>query len=366
MVTNKIRAMPSKVILLATLSIQTVYRIAAFAIYILRSFWFRLLTISIDRGIICLITGSLWIPALHAQFEVNPDQSLAEAQQWLAEGKYQKAYQVFQHYAQERQNHLAQFTLGLFHQQGWGVIAHDMKKACDWYEKAAKGGVPTANHYLAQCFERGIHQPIDYSAAIHWYQEAANLGHLISLCALAELTMQGKGVVKDPHKALKYCQQAASAGSISAQLQMGQFYLQGDEAIRDPHKAAVWYGYAAEKGALEAYYHLGFINQHFFKNHNLALSWFETAASRGYSPAYFPAARLYFNAPLSEETGMPTADNLAKSYLWLSATRQQSKNENELHDTATMLEKVERIMPVSWKKELDKKVSQHLKKFHSQ
>jgi len=302
-----------------------------------------------------------WAPAGYAQ--QNTDNALAEAQQWLAEGEYHKAYNAFRFYAQKEQNHLAQFTLALFYQQGWGV-EKDEAIACQWHEKAAKGNIPAANHFFAQCLQDGIHQSIDYAAAIHWYQQAANLGHTISLCAIADLYMQGNGVEKNPQKALAYCQQAASAGSLPAQLKMGQYYLNGEESIRDPYQAAVWFGYAAEKYSLEAYYHLGVINLHAFNEPGQALYWFEMAASQGYLPAYYQTARLYFNAPLSGETGMPTAENLAKSYLWLSAAKQQSKQASELKDSMDMLKKVEQVMPESWKDDLDEKVSQHLLEFH--
>lgn len=299
--------------------------------------------------------------AVHAQ--QNTDNVLAEAQQWLAEGEYHKAYNAFRFYAEKKQNHLAQFTLALFYQQGWDVEQNEAV-ACQWYEKAAKGDIPAANHFFAQCLQDGIHQSTDYAAAIHWYQQAANLGHTISLCAIADLYMQGSGVVKDPQKALAYCQQAASAGSLPAQLKMGRFYLSGEESIRDPYLAAVWYGYAAEKNSLEAYYQLGVINLNVLNDRSQALYWFEMAASQGYLPAYYQTARLYFNAPLSEETGMPAAENLAKSYLWLSAAKQQSKQDDERQGTLSMLEKVEQVIPESWKDDLDEKVSQHLSEFH--
>ena len=303
----------------------------------------------------------LWIPGLYAQ--QNTENELSEAQQWLAEGKYHKAYQAFQFFAQEKHNYLAKFTLALFYQYGWGVKQNEII-ACQWHKEAATGGIPAANHFYAHCLQEGIHQSADFEAAIHWYQQAANLGHTISLCAIADLIMQGRGIEKNPQKALTYCQRAASAGSIPAQLKMGEFYLNGEEAIRDPQQAAVWFGYAAEKNSLEAYYHLGIINLNDFNDQTLALYWLEMAASQGYLPAYYQTARLYFNAPLSEETGMPVAENLAKSYLWLSATKQQSKNEAELQNAANMLKKIELVMPESWKEDLDQKISQHFLNFH--
>ena len=307
--------------------------------------------------------GLAWIPVLFAQQPIDTRLELAEAQRWLTEGKYQKAYDAFHLLAETHQNPLAQFSLGLFHQKGWGM-ADDQKTACHWFEKAAEGDIPTASHFYAACLQNGTHQPVDYAAAIQWYQKAADLGHIISLCSIAELTMQGKGVPKDPQGALKLCQQAAAAGSIPAQLKMGQFFLQGDKTIHDLHQATVWFNYAAEKGSLEAFHQLGIINLNYLNNHQHALHWFESAASQGFVPAYFPTAQLYFNAPLSEETQMPTADNLAKAYLWLSATHQLSTSKNELRDTTKMLGIVEQIMPASWKNDLDQKISQHLSAFH--
>ena len=305
----------------------------------------------ISKLLVLILTGLVWIPVLCAQHLIDTREELAEAQQLLTEGKYQKAYKAFHLLAETQQNPLAQFSLGLFHQHGWGITI-DQKAACHWFEKAANGGIPTASHFYAECLQNGTHQPVDYTAAMQWYQQAADQGHIISLCSMAELTMQGQGVSKDPLSALKLCQQAASAGSIPALLKMGYFYLQGDETIQDPHQATIWFNYAAEKGSLEAFQQLGIINLNYLNDRIRALYWFETASSQGFLPAYYPTARLYFNAPVSEKTQLPTADNLAKAYLWLSATRQLSKNTQELNETIKMLEKVEQIMPASWKENL--------------
>jgi len=314
------------------------------------------------RTIIMMMMGLLWAVASGAQQPEHQDK-LTLAQQWLAEGKYPQAFEVFQSYAQEKQHPLAQFTLALFYQLGWGREKDEIQ-ACQWHGKAAEKGVPAASHFFAECLQNGTHQPVDYSAAMHWYQEAASLGHTISLCALAELKMQGGGLEKNPQQALESCESVAAAGSVPAQLKMGQFYLEGDQSIRDSQKAATWFGYAAEKGALEANYYLGLINRDIYDDTARALHWFESAASQGYAPAYYPTARLYFAAPVSEATGMPKAENLAKSYLWLLATQQQSQQEHDLQASAQMLEQVLRIMPASWKADLDQKVAQHLQKYH--
>lgn len=314
--------------------------------------------------VIAALTG--FLPSATAQSEQSQADTptpLSEAQQWLAEGDYPKAYAAFLFHARTQQNPLAQFTLGLFHQHGWGM-AIDGAQACQWYEKAAENGVPAAGHFLGECHRDGRHQPADYAEALRWFQKAAELGHVVSLCSMAELIMQGKGAPKDPQNALNLCRQAASAGSVNAQLQLGQLYLHGDASIRSPLQAVKWFSHAAEKESLEAYYYLGKIHEDELNDSATALNWYEMAASRGHLPAYLPTARLYFNAPAADQTQMPTAENLAKAYLWLSATRQLSKDNHEIHALENMLEKVEQVMPASWKKDLDQKVIQHINALH--
>ncbi len=315
------------------------------------------------KFLICVtsVTILFWLPTISAQQETKNE--LAEAQQWLTVGEYQKAYEAFTFHAQEKQNPLAQYSLALFYQKGWHVKA-DAVVACQWYEKAANGGIPEAAHFFGQCLQDGIHQVKDYQAAMHWYQQAVQLGHVISSCSIAELYMQGHGVEKDPQKALADCEQVASAGSVPAQLKMGRFYLEGAKEIRNIQYAAAWFGYAAEGGSLEAIYQLGTINLKALYDPVRALYWFEMAANRGYLPAYYQTALLYFHAPLSEKTGMPTTENLAKSYLWLSVTQQQSTNKGEQRDAEWKLIEVERVMPESWKADLDQQVLQHIAEFH--
>lgn len=310
----------------------------------------------------CIILGWWWAAALSAQQPLHQDE-LALAQQWLAEGRYTQAFEVFQSYAQEKQHPLAQFTLALFYQLGWGREI-DETQACQWHGKAAEKGVPAASHFFAECLHHGIHQPADYPAAMHWYQQAANLGHAISLCAIAELVIQGKSPETNRQKALQACEDVAAAGSIPAQLQLGRFYLMDDPSLHDPQKAATWYGYAAEKGISEASYHLGVIHRDIFDDSTRALYWFETAASQGYIPAYYPTANLYFMAPVSDNTGMPRTENLAKAYLWLLATERQSAQADELQAVGQMLGALRQIMPASWEAALDQKVAQHLQTYH--
>jgi TPR repeat protein len=287
---------------------------------------------------------------------------LREAQQALKEGKYDTAFAAYRVAAEEKNNPLAQFTLALFYQNGWGRKA-DPVAACQWQEKAAHGAIPAACHYYAECLEKGVHRPADPAAAAAWYEKAVELGHSGSLCSLARLYMTGQGVPKDPAKGLLLCRKATENGLLPAEIQMGRFYLEGPAEIRDPVRAYQWFSAAAQQNAAEAQYYLGVLERDGLdrpKAPEKALFWFESAAAQGYLPAYYPTAELYFTAPVDPETKKLSAENLAKAYLWLSATVQRSENSQEKKNAAEMLSIVRRTMPASWGTALDEKVAQHL------
>lgn len=309
--------------------------------------------------VLSLFVGSMVSISAHARDDVS---ELAQAQQTLADGKYDDAYPQYLRIAKEKDNPLAQFTVAMFHQLGWGEIQEDRSIACRWHEKAAAGSIPVSSHFLAECFEQGIGRPTDLAQAAHWYKKAAELGHHMSLCSLADLYMSGTGVDKAPKKALDLCLQAVEKGAIPAEVKVGRYLIEGDESIRDPEAAYTWFLRAADK-SVEAQYYLGMMYRDGIgqsKGLEKALTWFELAASQGYVPAYFPTAELYFNVAPDYAAQRPTADVLAKTYMWLSATVKRSKEQNQIEKSRLMLEQVHSIMPNTWVPDLDERVTAHL------
>lgn len=297
-----------------------------------------------------------------AEAGLNESKDYKMAQAAQAAGDFARAYSLYREIAEDGNNPLVYFSLGLFHRNGWGR-EENQAAACDWFELAAlHGGVPYAQHLYAECLEQGIGRQAEPSAAAHWYQQANEGGYLLSSCSLGQLYMTGKGVRKDPLKALKLCHGAVK-GSTVAMVWMGRFYLEGDEEIRDPKLAFRWFEQAARNDLPEAYYYLarmislglvdGLTTRH-------ARQMYEKAASMRYMPAYYPTARLYFHAPPEPQTGYLSAHDLAKAYLWLSATKKLSRNSEELTETTKMLDQVLTVMPESWAPELDEKLHDHL------
>ncbi len=297
----------------------------------------------------------------------NVAKELEAAQQALQAGDYDSAYTQLLHHAESNDNPLAQFSLGLTHQMGWGRQP-DPKRACQWYEQAALGDIPVAQHLLADCFLQGTHQDIDTAKAAHWYKKAAENGHLASLCDVGELYIAGKGVAQDAKRGVQLCEQAANKGIVKAQIRLGLMLLEGPEAIRDPQAAFSWIEAAAQAGTTQAQYYMGLMLSNADASNEqlaLALYWFESAAAQGHVPAYLPTAQLYFYAPPDPATGQLRAKDLGKAYLWNSAALQAGEYSQGLTLAKQMQEEILRIMPTSWRTDLDEKIKSHLAQFVS-
>lgn len=297
----------------------------------------------------------------HAQAD-NSNQIMKDAQAALASGNHEKAFAGYHAAVRNDNNALAQFSLGLFYQNGWGR-AIDQVTACQWFEKAAQGGIPAAQHLTGICLEAGMHRSADAAQAAIWYQKAAQAGHLHSYCHLGNLYMTGNGVPKDPVKAIRLCHPAAQQGSTPAQIWLGKFYLHGDPSIQDMQEAYRWFGIAAQKQAPEAFYYLGAImHKGLVEGHTpeKTRQMFEQAATRKFAPAYFQAGEHFYHAEPDPGTGQLSAEHLAKAYLWLSAAMQRSVNPEEIVAAKEILQQILTIMPKTWLAELDQKVTQHL------
>ena len=284
------------------------------------------------------------------------------AQKLLTAGDYEQALKEYQRVAEEKNNPLAKLAIAMFYDFGWGR-PEDPVKACQWYEKAAQTDeLPVAADALGSCLANGIHRDVDFGQAAVWYQKAADLGHHYSLCHLGALYISGHGVKKDASKGLALCQQSAEQNSVPAMLRLGEFYMNEDE-VRNYEAALHWFSTAASYQSVEAQFQLGVMLRDGIgvdKDPLTARTWFEKAASKGHVPAYFEVATLYFKSPANPETGLWFEDDLAKTYLWLSATQQSSEDSEQRKQASQMLEKVREVMPDTWAAELDAKVNAHL------
>ena len=290
---------------------------------------------------------------------------LSTAQEALAVGDYDAAYKQYLHFAEDENNPLAQFSVGLFYQLGWGRPVNDAE-ACSWFSQSAAGNIPAALFAHADCLRFGKGGEASPEEAAVYYQKAADEGLPTALCSLAELYMAGEGVPRNPAKAITLCISVAQQGHPAAMTRAGLFYLEGDESIRDNEKALQWLVAGANANDPEAMYNLGrMMRMQPVANmgNDNARQWFEKAAALGYEPAYFPTAELYYLAKGRGENDMITEGDLAKLYMWLQVTLQSSMQQTERDKAGEMLEKVLLVMPATWQPVLDQRVADHLREF---
>lgn len=285
---------------------------------------------------------------------------LEEAQAALAAGDYTQAYARYEAASREG-NGLADFNLGLFHRMGWGRVP-DAAGACKWFGRAATANLPAAQHFYGDCLRDGTDGVSQPAEAAQWYRRAIDQGYAAALCPLGELLFDGRGVVQSQPKGLALCRQAAESGDLAAQRHLAALLLR---AAPPDHAAAIdWLTRAAQRDDPAAQLELGTLlaadKDASPETLNTAAWWLEHAASSGYLPAYLPLARLYFGEGRAADGSLPSAERLAKAYLWLSSLQRRGVAGPMADETARLMAEVLAIMPASWRPDLDRQVSQHV------
>ncbi|WP_034294230.1 tetratricopeptide repeat protein [Herbaspirillum sp. RV1423] len=310
--------------------------------------------------IAALLLGS---GTVHAARDKALDKALDLAQAALAAKDYKKAYALY--LRQNERSGLAQFVVGMFYQEGWGR-PRDPAVACGWFEKAAQRKVPTAENNWADCLAQGIGRPPDIPSALKWYELAAQHGHLLSACNAADYYIQGKGVPQDVQRGIDLCTSVAQASSPPAMLRLADYYEQGNFVQQDLPRARAWYQEAAALNNAEAQYHLGVMlaqGEGGPADLQAGVFWLETAAGAGYVPAYLPTALLYAKLPVEPDTGMLSAEHLAKAYLWNSAAKATVTDAAGRAAIERLDGMIGTVMPAAWRAQLDQQVAAHLAQY---
>jgi TPR repeat protein len=308
---------------------------------------------------------SLLLAAAGARAERPRDyaKELGPAYARLDQRDYARAYPLFQRRAAT--NPLAQFTLGLFHQNGWGrPVDHDV--ACAWFAKAALRRIPSAQHLHGDCLMRTPDAPGNAEAALASYLDAAKGSHYISLCSAAELLIHGRGMPRDVPRGLALCTQGAQSNAPPAMLRLALFLSDDADVPPNLPLARGWFERAAKAGIADARFRLAIMQSQGDGgevDRDAALLGMESLAAEGYVPAYLPTAVMYANQPAQADTGALSAEHLAKAYLWACAAKASLRDPARLAPTEQLLASVLAIMPPEWRPELDRKVDAHLAKF---
>jgi TPR repeat protein len=202
-------------------------------------------------------------------------------------GDYQGALKIWQPKA-DAGDPDAMTNIGVLYQYGLG-IPRSMKKASDWYEKAAQLGFVTAQYDLANLYYDGNGVDRDRKQAVRWYTAAAQGGHAKSQFYLAQMYESGEGVDENQDTALQWYRKASDQGLPEAQYALGNKLINGNNVEADPTKGSDLVLNAAEQKYVPAQVLMG------------RLYWRGTAVPKNLIEAYVWAAQAKDNAKLPQD-----------------------------------------------------------------
>jgi TPR repeat protein len=125
-------------------------------------------------------------------------------------GDYDTAYNIFQELADD-DDIAAMRNVALMKRKGLGT-ERDPDGAREYLERAAQGGLPTAQYDLAEMMLDGEGGPADPKGALPWLASAAAAHHPLAEFRLGELYEEGTVVPQDLVKAESLYAEAAGRG----------------------------------------------------------------------------------------------------------------------------------------------------------
>ena len=114
-------------------------------------------------------------------------------------------------------------------------VGKDLKKAEEWYRKAAEQGHAGAQFHLGFLYQ---HDRNDSAEAAKWYRKAADQGYARAEVSLAVMHAEGDGVPKDYGRAIALLRSAAAKGDEYGESLLGRMYYDGKGVPRDCAEAA--------------------------------------------------------------------------------------------------------------------------------
>jgi uncharacterized protein len=223
-----------------------------------------------------------------------------------------KALELLKKAAEEQGNPVAMSTLGarLFNgdqptEGGAALVQKNPENAMKMFTQAADKGNPAANRLLAQIHEEGLGgQKKDLKKALEFYSKAANGRDPEALFRMGVASEQGwmdavsKEVLVQPNakNALDLYRLAAQNNDLRALYNVGVYYENGNVVDKDVDKAFELFKRAAESGVPQAMQKvgLGYQNGQGVKQDLVAAkSWFEAGSNANFAPSQLSLGAMY-------------------------------------------------------------------------
>ncbi len=246
----------------------------------------------------------------------NPAAQFEWACLLLISSKNKEAMQWFEKAAKQGMPD-AQLNLGVLYRD-----EKDFKQAATWFEIAAQNNVLEAQFQLGCFYEKGIGVSQNFETAVEWYRKAAEGGFPSGYYNLAIAYQNGEGVARNLTEAMNCYHEAAKQGHVEAQFILGQRYekrYKTRKNIADQQRAVYWYEKAANQGHRHAQFLLGLRyekGEGVAQDQKLAAQWYQAAAKQGHSHAQFLLGQRY-------EKGEGIAQDKKLAVQWYRAAANQ-------------------------------------------
>lgn len=208
-----------------------------------------------------------------------------------------------------------QYNLALSFANGINGVEKNDQQAFVCFTKAAEGGLPEAQYYLAFAYLNGTGTQKDLKKSLAWFRKAAERGLPEAQFQMAGFYATGHGVASNATQAVQWYQKAALQGLVEAQYNMGLCYEQGLGVPCNLTEAVKWYRKVAEKDILEAQLNLGICYAK-LKNYKEALYWLAKAEQQGSAKAKTSLLEVKFTLGLNNLNGYGTPLNAKEAAGW--------------------------------------------------
>lgn len=118
--------------------------------------------------------------------------------------------------------------------------------------RAANAGFSIAQYKMGGMYENGIAVEKNVKKAFEWYLKAAQQSYAPAECMVGTMFYMGLGVDSDKKKAFDWLYKAAIHNEGKAQFNLGIMYYQGEGTALDKQEGIEWIQKAADQGVIQA------------------------------------------------------------------------------------------------------------------
>lgn len=139
---------------------------------------------------------------------------------------------------------MAQYQYGMVFFEG-KFMPKNEKEAFQWFDAAAKQGLPEAYAALGLCYKDGLGVEKNITEALKYFNLAASKDNALAQFNLGVLYYNGEGVNANNKEAVKWFKLAAEQGNCNAQENLGLCYYEGTGLNIDIEESYYWLSLAA-------------------------------------------------------------------------------------------------------------------------